>query len=1034
MKENLSLFLDVAKSDIQEAKSIFFGKNFKDYYLQDEEEYLQIYDQLKKGNDEDQILEEFLICTKTKRPVTFKIKETCTITKEEPFTVLQLEQEEWGYEVLELDATLGIKLSVERISTKEFRDEKYQLGIDGAQLKSDGIVTITSSTCRYEVQVKLVESEEEKNSLKNQLQELYLGFRCGSLSLDEYCDGTYEKIMDEGSTMAELIRFQLALLRGRSEEALNRMELLQELHPWEEGGFTESYYYYLKALYEKNPVSIEHALQIITENEKRDHDHPEYYLWLRFYLEKEMIFSHKKQMEALIRLENLGIHSPILRFEAVGVWNRNPVLLKNIDRFTLVHMKFGWEHQILSKEVCSQFVKVVRRMDSFSKEVWDLLKKIYEKYPEEEYLQDICNIIVHMGQWKWEYHKYLKEAVQRSLKIAGLYEAYMYTWNPETESTIDPSVLHYFSYSNSLSQDVQAILYANICEHEEEYGELGKNHMPKIESFVLHAMEQERTGVAYEYLYQKYLPQMLESRKGRMVMPNILYKRKVTFQNPEIKKVSVWYEEFREPEFYMASDGVVYVDYYSEDALLVFWNAEGNPYIGSIDMEVEEEPWNVDAYERILQEKGESNQKVIRRSVIAFTKKKQLKEWEIDQVEFLLSQTMISDKSKEVILELLLEYFDAEQENESLKQYLAQVQWDYVQEKNQAVIMEYFIQQGLYEDALKGIEKFGFEEIAPKCLRDIVLYMLGHQTEHNYMFMTAMCKELFAHGIDEKEIICHLQKYTNTDLKEGIELWKRGRKQGVYDSVFTERMLAQMVEDGEMPQDGVEIFLAYADQKHAVTTLHHEMLQLIAKAYFAKKIVITDALFEYMAMFLGNVGWDSREYPLAWLYAASKKEVLTEDESDLIQYMIEDYVEQEIEMDFFLDFDGKAELPKKLYALSYVVYRAEKEQQVTMHCKTDGEVICEKVMKEVLDGIYVSSFYGFSGETYEVSVTIEEAGDETIEGVEVIGAKKTGKNKKYDSLNAMLSEVEEEKQKEAIEVYEKVEFLINAAIEPWMEA
>ena len=36
MKENLSLFLQLAKSDKEEAKRIFFGKTFKEYYLQDE--------------------------------------------------------------------------------------------------------------------------------------------------------------------------------------------------------------------------------------------------------------------------------------------------------------------------------------------------------------------------------------------------------------------------------------------------------------------------------------------------------------------------------------------------------------------------------------------------------------------------------------------------------------------------------------------------------------------------------------------------------------------------------------------------------------------------------------------------------------------------------------------------------------------------------------------------------------------------------------------------------------------------------------
>ena len=36
MKENLSYFYNWQKSDKEEAKRIFFGKTFKEYYLQDE--------------------------------------------------------------------------------------------------------------------------------------------------------------------------------------------------------------------------------------------------------------------------------------------------------------------------------------------------------------------------------------------------------------------------------------------------------------------------------------------------------------------------------------------------------------------------------------------------------------------------------------------------------------------------------------------------------------------------------------------------------------------------------------------------------------------------------------------------------------------------------------------------------------------------------------------------------------------------------------------------------------------------------------
>ena len=73
MKENLSLFLQLAKSDKEEAKRIFFGKTFKEYYLQDEHKLQAEYDLLMNGQEQNQILDEFLVCAGASEPKTFEM-------------------------------------------------------------------------------------------------------------------------------------------------------------------------------------------------------------------------------------------------------------------------------------------------------------------------------------------------------------------------------------------------------------------------------------------------------------------------------------------------------------------------------------------------------------------------------------------------------------------------------------------------------------------------------------------------------------------------------------------------------------------------------------------------------------------------------------------------------------------------------------------------------------------------------------------------------------------------------------------------
>ena len=158
MKENLSLFLEAAKLNIQEAKRIFFGENFKKFYLQEETELRNIYDQLMMGKNRNQILEEFLICAGAKERVSFEIeKEEYQVSRDQEYLQIPIHQKNWGYEEMDVRVYPHLKTEASLITTEQFQDMTYELCVDlrnASEEMTEGIVELDTDFEHFKINTK----------------------------------------------------------------------------------------------------------------------------------------------------------------------------------------------------------------------------------------------------------------------------------------------------------------------------------------------------------------------------------------------------------------------------------------------------------------------------------------------------------------------------------------------------------------------------------------------------------------------------------------------------------------------------------------------------------------------------------------------------------------------------------------------------------------------------------------------------------------------------------------------------------------
>ena len=74
-----------------------------------------------------------------------------------------------------------------------------------------------------------------------------------------------------------------------------------------------------------------------------------------------------------------GENSPIIYFEQSEIFNANPMMLKKLGAFEISTIKWGIRHKYITDDVLNEFVKIAGKNKDFNKQIFDILRQIYDK-------------------------------------------------------------------------------------------------------------------------------------------------------------------------------------------------------------------------------------------------------------------------------------------------------------------------------------------------------------------------------------------------------------------------------------------------------------------------------------------------------------------------------------------------------------------------------------------------------------------------------------------------------------------------------
>jgi hypothetical protein len=997
--KDLFQFTNLARMDWSEAKKVFRMEVFEHIFLGNEERYRFIYRNLIKSITTSQALEEFLIAIHKKAMIRLGIDKTQVeyhVTDEGISDKLILTKDHWGYAEIRVSTEAPfIQLEQKFLWADRFIGNSHQVsfsidpkrlrpGMNYGQILIKTIYqTITVDiTCRYHKQ-------QNHNSQRRLIQKLelgfmdnYLSFRLNKINLENYIEETDNLLKElphrEDSKLKSLLKIHLDIVSGKAKLSKDELDSLRREEVVLRHRSVVEYcaFLYLNAVYEKDEETIKEAAQSIrTYYENGNSDWR--ILWFLLNIDSGYGRSGSRKLSDIREQYEAGCHSPILYYEAVCVWNQEPILLRELNEFELQALNFGIKNWILSKELAQQYTYLASKRKTYHPIICQGLMKLYDEYEDVETLSAICCLLIKGLKRSEKYFEWYRLGVEAQLRITELYEYYMYSISYSVQEPLASPVLLYFIYNSNLSDKRKAFLYANIVRNREKNEPIYRSYLKRMELFTTKMLGTHLISNDLAELYREFLSKSSLNAELSKHMPYVIYRHEFICDNPNIVSVKVVHKELGFEENQALVMGRAQVDIFTSNAEIFMIDSFGNCYLESIDYSVT--PYlKPEEYENHCLDYSNHSMLLLH----LFDRYQNYRIMNDDAIALRKQVLQIEDLAKEYVTDCyqtLIEYYYENYNDELLEYYLNQIDLHSIKPAERAKYIEYMVVRKIYYRALTALEIFGFEGITVNRLVKMCSgWMLTSEAEKKQELMVELCYYVFSHGKYDEAILRYLVQYYEGATREMYKLWKAAKNFELGTHMLEEHLLTHMLFAESYIEDSYLVFNEYYKD---VTNhmLVRAFLSFYAYNFLVHEHVTHSDLFPVMKR---ELNYEENDICLlAWLKHNSHNKKLTENELSYVELQINRFVKMSIILPFFAEYRNLVTLPEQLLDKCFITYITDPRSQVYIHYRLlkheEPDFITER-MTNVFMGLHVKEFMLFYHETVQYYITEGYADEEAV--------------------------------------------------------
>ncbi len=1048
--DDLFKFATLAESNWNEAARIFVRDDFKRTFINRDPLIKQIYGSLMESQSVNQALEEFLVYVHKKRALTLSVSKA-KINVEMPTELskisINISKNTWGYTNSRVRSMVDFIIPARKnITSADFCGNLFTLdalispenipeGVNSGKIIIENIY----QTIEIDIILSKPNSELKPNNYtprsgnkvalvkKNQIRlvKAYLDYRMDRIMLREYVSSSLfafdnlTRYVPENA-MYRLGTMHMNIMQGEVEKVQDEFARIEaDVDNSVMNNVETCYYAYLKALVSKDKESIIKAKNLIKRNFRTEPDKM-FYFWLLMFIDDTYGDDPALLYKEIVALHEAGFNSPIMYLELCEILNNNPLLLKKITKLETTAIRWGLRHKYLSDEVIGEFIRLARSFKDFDVKIFGIMEAIYDKTKSQEVLKSICSMLIGANKLETKYHRFYRDAVNKSLKFIGLNECFVKSMNFSRYDLIPQSVLMYLNYKNTLTESELAYLYANVIYNKAQHMKVYHEYCTTMQDFMENMILKGKVSDDLTVIYDEFLEPETVSPLYAGKLINIIFRRKLVCFNKGVRAVIVTHQELEKVQKVPIVNGEAYVEILSNTASIIFEDADGNRYAGSIPYRLER---IVDekAYLKICCQYSPRDYRVLLynyEKIGNFTYKRAA---EVNAARDIVNCEQISYDYKQQAYLNIIEYYHQNLDADVLTKYLGKLDIEYLNHANARTLIAYMIDMNMFDKAFQAVKLYGFDEIDSEELYSLADHGVDDSNGFLNEDLLAICIHLYKMGkVNEKMLIYIINNFKG-DLEELAALFKTARNRVRDISFLAENTLAQMMFAMGNVEYIYDIFTAYYGGRSRGLVVK-AFLRYAANNYLIKDVQTPGSIFDclYLEIMKGNI--DDEISKMALLSHFSKLDRYTEDQRTWIADAVGKFMDAGKLLPFYKSFKSFIKLPQDVFLKTYLIYKDNPCKQVTVKYAFDTgsrQNLSYKTerLDEMIPGMYVKEFVVFHGE--RLVYDIEDDLDGTSYVVESETLKTKSFNRKdrsrFEVINSMLVNQEMRKDNELLE-------------------
>lgn len=1013
---NLFHFTNLAQTNWDEAVELFYSRNFVSILQKNDRNAYLSYIGLSRYQGNEQNVEEFLIEVSKKTPIIYSFDIEGFLLEDVQDSIVKtivITRSGWGYSNVHVWIN-GDFLSTDRqlLTSGDFISNKcdFHIYIDASKLHdgvNSGAVIFSDACNEYSIpfDILMEEEPEKRTDNKKQRQALcslmngFVDMRLGRLSETQWISRFEKELkvfldIDEDSILFNLYRVHFLITRERFNEAKWYLDLLEQRLSKEPGDiFQNCYDLYLTTLIN---CAEDYVRDVSDEIETIYANNPaEWRLgWFVLQLNEDLQRSRELRWQFMEEMYENGCTSPLLFCEALLLLQENPTFLLKLDSFEENVLWHGARRQMLRPELIEQLQYLAARKKEYSTLLLRILGEVYRTYKSPQTVASICHILILGDKKGVEYYPWYALGVEHSVRVTGLYEYYMMSLELDKYGDITAGieipkmVLMYFAYQSSLEFELNAFLYTYIIKNKDKYPDLEQSYRIAIERFVVDQIKLGHINENLAYLYKNMLaPQMVMDETAYAFTP-LLFMHRIYVDNPKVKSIIVIHEKVNGESSYPVENCVCMIPIYGSEYKLFLQDANGNRFTKSIHYENKQlmEPGKQLGYvsgymqgrlrfDIYLCEVDRNYVTISQDNVKRF---KNLAE----------SPQVVESFKKEIRTKLLRFYYDNDMIGE-LDAFLEDTEADEMEAAERAEFIKYLISRGMFDKAYYWLRSYGVADVESKSVARLVSKRIVNKEYEYDEFLVNVAHYIYKNMKYDENILRYLMINYDGKVSELRKLWKSAVDLELDAKQLMERILRQIEYTGVTISDRDELLIAYAQCEEPDQELIDSVLANMSYEYFVYEAILCPGIFDMLYQKYAQGAMADRVCRLALLKFWSENiQKGMEVPQDPVREFIQELLNEEV---YFPFYTRLVDMVPELHYIKnsvYVEYRTQPQSQVYIHYAFDDTSFgdsridnaepeeninyeCYEIreMKEMYEGIHVSMFQLFHGETIQYYIT-----------------------------------------------------------------